>query len=68
MGNTISLVPEVFSDDDDDALKKFVVSLTRSAGYASGTPTEPVAQVIKEVWDYMDGTDPEIEIRKMILR
>jgi len=54
--------------DDEKAFKKFTVSAIRSTGHAAQLPTEPVAQVIKKVWDYMDGTDPEIEIIKMVLR
>lgn len=53
---------------DKGAAEKAAVSLVRSIGYATGTPTEPAAQILKTVWDYMDGTTPEIEWRKLLLR
>ncbi len=51
-----------------DAGKKAAVGAVRAAGYATNTPTEPAAQILKTVWDYMDGTTPELEVRKLVLR
>ncbi len=51
-----------------DAGKKAAVGVVRAAGYATNTPTEPAAQILKTVWDYMDGTTPELEVRKLVLR
>ncbi|MDR2160817.1 MAG: hypothetical protein LBO77_01570 [Desulfovibrio sp.] len=61
-------VIDLLAGDGEEAGKKAAVGAVRSLGYALHIPTEPAAQALKMVWDYMDGTTPELEIRKMILR
>ena len=66
--NAARKMKDFAEDSSGDAAKKLAVGATRALGYVSGTPLEPVAQTIKTVWDYMDGTTPELEIRKVLLR
>jgi hypothetical protein len=65
--NTVNQAINIY-DGKRNAEKKLAVSAIRSVGYATGAPLEWAAQVTKEVWDYMDGTDPELELRKLLLR
>ena len=60
------IIDVVESGEGEDA-KKAALGAVRSAGYALCLPTEPAAQALEMVWDYMDGTTPEMEIRKRLL-
>jgi hypothetical protein len=68
IANLPGKVIELLAGDDEEAGKKTAIGAVRSIGYALKAPTEPVAQALKMVWDYIDGTTPEMEIRKMLLR
>jgi hypothetical protein len=66
----VKTVQDVFRamEGKENAGKRAAVGAARSAGYAAGLPLEPVAQIIRMVWDYADGTTPEMEIRRTLLR
>ena len=56
------------SGDSGKQAKALVIGGVETLGYASNMPLKPVAATIKEFWDYVDGTEPELELRKLILR
>ncbi len=56
------------ADGKEGAAKKAAIGAIRATGYAANTPTEPAAQLLKTVWDFIDGTTPELELRKLVLR
>lgn len=69
--NTVGELVKAATDEEGEGegrTKKITVNAVRTIGYAAHLPTEPVAQILKEAWDYVDGTEPEVEIRKTLLR
>jgi hypothetical protein len=66
--SAINNLVKLFQDSGESSGKKAAVNAVRAAGYATKIPTEPIAQILQMIWNYMDGTTPELEIRKALLR
>ncbi|SHN66890.1 hypothetical protein [Desulfovibrio litoralis] len=52
----------------NEKLKKGVTGAIRTGGFVNGIASEGVARFVENIWNYMDGTSPELELRKTILR